>query len=884
MGRTASAEGPTALDRWPLIGRSDELQFARDRITAGGSVVIAGDAGVGKTRLARELIESAEAEGQRAEWAVATYAARSIPFGALAHLVTPGEVGAGREAALRAATESFSRRGDGSFVLGIDDAHLLDEVSAVLVHQLVSRHIVSLVLTVRSGDPVLDPILGIWKDELAVRVELQPLARVETAELLMAVLDGPMDGASLNMLWQLSTGNALFLRELVLQGLETGSLRADNDLWHWDGSVEPGQRLHDVVVSRLGTLDDVERDALEVLGVGEPVPVECLPELFASSVVAHLERRGLVRARSEASAVQVRLAHPLFGEVVRAGAPTLRSNEIRRRLADAFQAHPELGPESTLRVATWRAEIGDRSDLQSLVEGARNAWAVGEVGLAERLARLALGAGPDFDASYLLGKALVGQGRFEEAVQTWQSAEDVATSDAQRATLATSIAHLLLGGLGRPGDADDAVRRAARRMEDSAARHDVDNVRALMKAISAGTTGQRIEHANLVRRDAGVSNHIRAAATMAAVTASIEAGHFDDAVQTLNDAIAHADARTGGTPATMLRTCLVDALWPAGRLEEAESVAADGYARALEHADHRRGLWCRLLGSIALVRGDARRAVLWLKEAELVLRRQDDSSLRGVLVRLAMAAALLGDVDLAHQALQGTERSDALFAKGWDLELARARAWLYAARGERSTAVRYVEDGARAAECREHWTVEAFALHDMARFGEAARAADRLRDVAKKIDGSLVPCMAAHAQALARRDAVDLDAVATTFGQLGCNLYAAEAAAAAATAHRTDGRRSSAAASANRAHGWMKRCEGVRTSTLMAVDHDDDLTSREQEVAALAARGLPDQQIADQLFVSVRTVHAHLRSAYVKLGVSGRKDLAAVLGGSSPTS
>src|SRR5262249_39746816 len=213
------------------------------------------------------------------------------------------------------------------------------------------------------------------------------------------------------------------------------------------------------------------------------------------------------------------------------------------------------------------------------------------------------------------------------------------------------------------------------------ARRDLDAVRVLTQAISAGTSGQRIEHATAVLRHPGLSNRLRAMATLALVTASIEAGHFDRAVEAARDAIASADAEAGGASATVLRTSLADALWPAGRLDEAESVASSGYARALEHSDHRRGLWCRLLGSIALLRGDARRAVAWLKEGELVLREQDDSSLRGVLVRLTMAAALLGDVDLADHALQGTEYSDALFAKGWDLERARARAWLCMARG-----------------------------------------------------------------------------------------------------------------------------------------------------------------------------------------------------------
>jgi DNA-binding NarL/FixJ family response regulator len=45
----------------------------------------------------------------------------------------------------------------------------------------------------------------------------------------------------------------------------------------------------------------------------------------------------------------------------------------------------------------------------------------------------------------------------------------------------------------------------------------------------------------------------------------------------------------------------------------------------------------------------------------------------------------------------------------------------------------------------------------------------------------------------------------------------------------------------------------------------------------LAARGLPDQQIAEQLVVSFLTMHAHLRGAYATLAISGRSELAAVL-------
>jgi DNA-binding NarL/FixJ family response regulator len=49
-----------------------------------------------------------------------------------------------------------------------------------------------------------------------------------------------------------------------------------------------------------------------------------------------------------------------------------------------------------------------------------------------------------------------------------------------------------------------------------------------------------------------------------------------------------------------------------------------------------------------------------------------------------------------------------------------------------------------------------------------------------------------------------------------------------------------------------------------------DLTAREAEVLRLVARGMTDAQVADELVVSRRTVHAHLRSIYRKLAVSSR--------------
>jgi DNA-binding NarL/FixJ family response regulator len=56
------------------------------------------------------------------------------------------------------------------------------------------------------------------------------------------------------------------------------------------------------------------------------------------------------------------------------------------------------------------------------------------------------------------------------------------------------------------------------------------------------------------------------------------------------------------------------------------------------------------------------------------------------------------------------------------------------------------------------------------------------------------------------------------------------------------------------------------------------LTTRELEVARLAARGLSSRAIAEELVLSVRTVESHLYRVYTKLDVSDRAELAALLG------
>src|SRR5918995_3526802 len=246
---------------WPLVGRGDEVAFAWDALGRRGAVVLAGSAGVGKTRLAQEVLAAAEAAGAPTSWVAATRSAGTVPLGAFAHLVPP-EVAVvregqdGRAATLDAVVRALRHHArSGPMVVGVDDAHLLDDASATLVHLLVNGGTARVVATVRSGEPTPDPVVALWKDELALRIEVQPLSGAEVAQLLAETLGGTVDGATARRLFEVTRGNVLFLRELVANGLSSGALVENAGVWSWEGRLRPGVRLRDLVAERVGALD-----------------------------------------------------------------------------------------------------------------------------------------------------------------------------------------------------------------------------------------------------------------------------------------------------------------------------------------------------------------------------------------------------------------------------------------------------------------------------------------------------------------------------------------------------------------------------------------------------------------------------------------------------
>ncbi|MDQ4032098.1 MAG: ATP-binding protein, partial [Actinomycetota bacterium] len=167
-----------------------------------------GRPGVGKTRLAREALALAEQRGALTRWAVATASARALPLGAFAAILSV--VGPDPARLVRQARGALlAGAGKAGVVLGVDDAHLLDELSALLVHQLVLQRAASVVLTLRTGETAPDAVTALWKDGHLSRLELQPLSQGETTTLVTAAPNGPVDSVTARRLWSITRGNVL---------------------------------------------------------------------------------------------------------------------------------------------------------------------------------------------------------------------------------------------------------------------------------------------------------------------------------------------------------------------------------------------------------------------------------------------------------------------------------------------------------------------------------------------------------------------------------------------------------------------------------------------------------------------------------------------------
>jgi DNA-binding CsgD family transcriptional regulator len=869
------------VDGWPLVGRRKELTQLADAVADQRGAVIIGPAGVGKTTLALRYLELARKHGMAVAPATATRASRALPFGALAPLLPPDPGGdrlerEDRSQLLRRYGRAIAKTARGRpLVVFVDDAHLLDGGSATLVHQLALTRAATVLVTVRSGETAPDPVVALWKDALAERVEVGGLTGAAIEELLGAVLGGPVDTASLRQLADHCRGSPLVLRELVTGAVDSGALGEEGGIWRLRSGLRPTARLAELVALRLGNLTDPERAVLELVTLGEPLGQAELARLADPASVETLERKGLITSRVDGRRVQVRLAHPIYGDVVRTGVSALRERALTRSLAEVIETAGGRRREDTLRLASLRLTGGGGS-AGLLMAGALGARGRHDHGLAERLARAAIVEGAGFGARFVAAEAAHAQGRTAQADRELASLATGAASDAERARIALlrfDHSFLLQGR-----DADtrllDDVTGA---ITDPFWRDELLARRSFARILSSGPRA-------VVEAASAIPQHPRSGPLAAMVFYNmVRLGRLDEVIRRLS-----LDSASGAIPAPdepwdrwALFVTLVVALVGAGRLREAEELLgrADGLVIGQPAAEAR----AYVSGWFAVLHLEQGRPVSAFRRASesytLFQQLGRTFSAQWPYATAAHALALAGQAGRAAETLAAL---DALGLPAMPLnqtDRVQARAWAAAAAGDLPAARRQFQAAADRGEEMGDLIGAAGALHGLARLGHARDVATRLAALATEIGGDLVATRAAYASAAADGDGQALRTVAGDFEGMGALLYAAEASAEAAVVLRRAGQARKAAAAEQEAARLLARCEGAATPAVRIITARVELTPGELDTAVQAAAGRSNKQIAADMHLSVRTVESHLQRAYEKLGIASRHELAGALRG-----
>jgi DNA-binding NarL/FixJ family response regulator len=891
---SALAGSAMRADSWTLMGRDSELQFIAERMTGlePRSVVVAGPAGVGKTRLAREALAAAKRSGRSTRWAAGTSAAAGIPLGAVAHLFPALGTASDPLTLLQRAGAAIADQGKGHrLIVGIDDAHLLDELSVTLVHQLALTRSACLVLTVRTGEPAPDPVVTLWKNGLADRLELQQLPRVEMDRLVTGVLGGVVDSRTIERLWRATRGNVLFLRELVEGGCETGRLRMRDGVWRWEGRIEPTPRLREIVEAQLGGLGADEQTALELLATDEPLGLGRVASLINPEVVAVLERRGLVTVVNSGWRAEVWLAHPIFATVVRDQLPEAEACRLRRRLANAHL--PWKRQDDLLRAGTLLLDSdqpGAHAGL--LADAAVHANALLDHDIAARMARAAIDGSDGRDgvrAHLALLEAVRWQGHPDEAEQVAAATAPFATSAEDRSRLAVVRALNLFFGLGQVAKAEGMLHKASADAADNETCRRISAVHGVL-AFFAGRPQQAAESGGEILASEGASAEAMVWASGAAGAGLAARGRTAEALSAVAAGWAALKRCTTEPEMALCRQTLahaeLSALLLAGRVNEAQARAVQLHQWCMSQAQWAGdALAAAHVGWAALAAGHPRTAIRWLSEAVAGLGECDPGGFEQLCIALlAQTHAQLGEPAAARSLLDGSgtaydssgRRSSGRHCAVFEPEFLLAEAWQAAADGRVSQATDRALRAASVAAGMGQRAMEAQSLHTAVRLGRAGQVAGRLRQLASQVDGPLVAVFSAHAAAAAASAGESLDEVATEFEAMGARLLATDAAAHAAAAHQRVGDRRRAAASTARAASLARACEMIRTPALEQLA-PRPLTTREGEVASLVVQGMKNQAIAERLVLSVRTVEAHLANAYAKLGISSRAELGRAL-------
>jgi len=417
--RSGTARSAPARSAPELVGRREELGVLEDELTRAEEgnfrlVLLTGEAGVGKSRLGRELLRRRpEAAGLVAQaYPLATSAAFGLWTEALDPFLQPlgddevVELCGGllddlaslfhRVALVRGSVPErdppLPRLLQGlagllgnvlrrtPLVVLLDDVHFADASSWEALRYF-ARHLddarLLVLATTRpselAGNDIAAPVLfGLDQDALLSRVEVGSLARPALRELTEAVIERPAPPALVEWVCQRSQGNPLFaiglLRALIEEG---GDLSAPHLSRLPEGLTER-------VTSELRRLDAEPQELLELMAVvGRPVSVGDLTALTGrpfeelGPILADLVKARIVDEDERVGELAYEVQHPLVRDVIYQATSGAQRRLLHRQAARSLLQTGHLA-EAALHFAR-SAERGDSEAVEVLLDAMRQA-------------------------------------------------------------------------------------------------------------------------------------------------------------------------------------------------------------------------------------------------------------------------------------------------------------------------------------------------------------------------------------------------------------------------------------------------------------------------------------------------------------------------------
>jgi DNA-binding CsgD family transcriptional regulator len=844
-----------------LVGDDRNVDEVVERLDAGGSVIVVGALGSGKSHFSRAIVAALRRRGAEPVVVRAAVPLTSTSYGALHANGDP------RLAAL----EHDRAPGDERIVLVVDDAHALDPDSLGLISRAVYTGRVSALLSV-TADPAgatecstPEVITDLWLEGGAARYDLHPLDP-RAAELLISAFVGDdlLDTATRSVLIVRAGGSRMLLRELAAEA--AAQVAADRDPLDPAFELVPGSRLSDAFSSTLAEYTAEQCLALAVIGRLPGVTLADAARSIRPEVIDALIARTAVHA--DDSPDKRLHANPLLASEAERRLPAGRLDETLDAIARRALGSSESGsgtPIDQIIAAAWyssRGTIPQPQDVSNAVRGrvlssaARIENSRGRADLA--LAYVRLGMETD-GCPPLLIEASRAYARLHRIPEAFQALTEHAANElepVERRRLVRWWAALVTWAPGEHRFEEIEEWLAAGGVSDSAVQAEITQARAEAACLDMEWE-HAIELAAGVLGTPGASSLTRMRAAIATGTALAELGRFDESVKAFAVAeYANRDAITGRPRSTIAELACIafesigmmlsGSIRPSllTRLRRAALVSAQRDDRsALTLADIVAG---QLYGVLAQ---DMARADLELAAALRRFDRVEFGAWRPIVAAFrASALAHRGRVEQAFEVFHGSDDEKMASKRLFRFARQAVEAELLEASGQLSAA----EQTARAAVAERGLDGQPGtpSMIDQERLERITRA-NAASATQERTPGRAGAARAAVAAEHRNRPGFD---------EVGERREFAE----------TDGGEAAAAA---RQAGLGTAPAAVFPLPFTADAEPVELTERETEVALLVADHLSNKEIAQRLYLSVRTVESHVYTARGKLGARTRREL-----------